>query len=315
MVINLPQNIPIDYLFLPETESRQITLGILRLDVIHPEISGNKWFKLKENLSIAQANHQDIILTFGGAYSNHLSATAATTKALGLKAIGIVRGTEFQNNLNPTLQFCKDNGMELFFVSREAYKQKEQEEWLQLLSEQYNNPYIIPEGGNNAAGAKGTAQIVDFIPEDATHIITSVGSGTTLQGILNGVGGENYVVSDNTNYGGGFQSYKFVLGMAPMKGGKYLKENIQSPQKHWDIIDDFHFGGFGKYNDELIAFMNDFYTEHQIPLDVVYTAKMMYGVQQLLFENYFPEKSKIICIHTGGLQGNNSIKERLVFGG
>lgn len=302
MAIDLPQHIPVQYLSLSKLIKRNITIGLLRLDTIHRNVSGNKWFKLKENVKLAQENHYDTILTFGGAYSNHLSATAAAAKLLGIKAIAIVRGMEFADKLNPTLLFCKAQEMKLHFVSREEYKLKSQPEFLQTISEQYKHPYIIPEGGNNAAGVNGAELIGNYIPQDATHIVVSVGSGTTMQGILNAMTNKK----DKT-----LQS--FVLGMSPIKGGSYLKASIQTAYTHWDIIDKYHFGGFGKYNDALIDFMNAFYSKHQMPLDAIYTAKMMYGVEDLIGQNYFPEGSKIICIHTGGLQGNQSLKERLHF--
>ena len=169
------------------------------------------------------------------------------------------------------------------------------------LKQQFGEIFIIPEGGANAEGRQGAEDIANYIPGTYTHICVSVGSGTTFIGLRNALS----------------QEIK-LLGFAPMKGGVYLAEEIrqflQIEKDHkWTIFDRWHFGGFGKANEELLAFMNDFYRNARIPLDIVYTGKMMYGVKDLLAENYFPSGSKILCIHTGGLQGNRSVKQRLIY--
>jgi 1-aminocyclopropane-1-carboxylate deaminase len=274
-------------------------VDMLRLDMLHPVISGNKWFKLKHNLRFAIEKGYDTILTFGGAYSNHLVATAAAAKEYGLKSIGIVRGIYARDEYTATLRDCAVGGMKLVFVSREDYNKKEDALWLENLSKQYDDPYIIPEGGANERGREGAEEIADFVLSQYTHICVSVGTGTTLAGIRNAL-----------------PIKQIVLGFAPMNDGKYLEKEIAphiKGNKSFVVFDRWSFGGFGKWNDKLLAFMNNFYQLNQIPLDFVYTAKMMYGVEQLLKENYFSHMGKVLCIHTGGLQGNSSINDLLEY--
>lgn len=264
--------------------------SLLRLDLIHPVISGNKWYKLKYNLAAAKEEGYTTILTFGGAFSNHLIAAAAAANYFGMQSIGVVRGMEPQ--LTPTLKHCQAYGMQLHGVSRDVYKQKENNAFIEDLRQQFNHPYIIPEGGANEAGRKGSAAIAALIPRDYTHICVSVGSGTTLAGLR-----EALPVTQQ------------IIGFAPMKGGIYLQEEIAknlSPaqNKNWSVTDRWHFGGFGKINPQLTAFMQAFKSQTGVELDRVYTAKMMYGVQELLAENVFGTNARILCIHTGGLQGN-----------
>ena len=272
---------------------------MLQLDVLHPVISGNKWYKLKYNIEYALNNGYQAVLTFGGAYSNHLVATAAAAKVYGLKSIGIVRGS--YTELSPTLHDCISYGMELQFVSREDYKRKTDAAWLESLIHKYNDPFIIPEGGANEQGRSGSEEIVSCIPEDITHVCVSVGTGTTFAGIRNGL-----------------PVNKMLYGYAPMKGGIYLKgETIQylkpGQDANWQFFDDWHFGGFGKWTNELVDFMNAFYSINHIPLDMVYTAKMMFGIKEQLQSGFFPSNARVCCIHTGGLQGNSSIAHLLQY--
>lgn len=277
-------------------EGRVAEVSMLRLDVVHHQVSGNKWYKLKYNVDHCRSHGIGTILTFGGAYSNHLSATAAMANISGLKSIGVIKGTYAQKELTPTLRFCIDNGMELVFVTHEDYARKYDEDWLQNLSDRFNNPMIIPEGGANEYGRKGAGEIAELIPGRFTHVAVSVGTGTTLAGIVDSIG-EDVRLS----------------GFAPMKGGKYLYDEIakNTDKRNFVVYDDWHFGGFGKYNDKLVRFMNDFYKQHDIPLDMVYTAKMMYGVQEQILVGVYPPSSRILCLHTGGLQGNTKLKDRL----
>lgn len=268
-------------------------ISILRLDAIHPIISGNKWYKLQYNLEAAIQQKCTGILTFGGAFSNHLIATAAAAQANNLSSIGMVRGMlDPTKDLNPVLQQCQNYGMKLVFLSREDYAQKEELPFLEKLNKKYPQYYIIPEGGANDAGRKGMQSLAQHIPPNCSHILLCVGSGTTFAGLRNVL-----------------PSHQHLLGFAPMKGGKYLteevKRHIQCPQDvHWEITDRFHFGGFGKTTDELNSFMQEFPKQYGFELDRVYTAKMMYGLKQMLFEKAFPSHAKILCIHTGGLTGN-----------
>lgn len=276
-------------------------VDMLRLDMLHPVISGNKWFKLKYNMAHAQEQGYSSILTFGGAYSNHLIAAAAGAKAYGITATAIVRGLHAKDELTPTLQACRDYGMELHFVSREDYNKKEDVAWLDELSVRYDHPFIIPEGGANKWGRAGVGDIASQIPANYTHICVSIGSGTTMAGLRNAL-----------------NSDKIVLGYAPMKGGTYLADEVAAvvdadKNSHMQVFDNWHFGGFGKWNEDLLHFMNDFHSQHAIPLDVVYTAKMMYGIEEQILSGYFPPDAAILCIHTGGLQGNATVKGKLIY--
>ncbi len=264
---------------------------MLRLDLIDPVISGNKWYKLKHNLQQAKASGYKAILSFGGAYSNHLVAAAAAAQDAGLEGIGIVRG--MHDVLTYTLEACLGYGMQLQFVSYEAYKQKTDPAYLQQLSAQYGHPFIIHEGGANEAGRPGAGELAAFIPASYTHICVSVGTGTTLAGVRNAL-----PVS------------QAVMGFAPMKGGSYLQQEIlpfidTEKRDFFSITDAYHFGGFGKNNKILAGFMRSFSQQYGFGLDRVYTAKMMYGVREMLMQHAFGDSPCILCIHTGGLQGNH----------
>jgi 1-aminocyclopropane-1-carboxylate deaminase len=282
----------------PAWVGEDISIDMLRLDLIHPVVSGNKWYKLRKYLDHVIALKYKAILTFGGAYSNHLSATAGAAKLYGFSSIGIVRG---DGQITETLQQCREMGMDLYFISREDYKKKDDPDFLQQLSEQFDHPYIIPEGGASDLGRIGAQRIEWEMYHGHTHICVSVGTGTTFIGLRNALAPEIQ-----------------LLGFAPMKQGAYLEEEIKPHLKegrdtNWELFDQWHFGGFGKSNDELIGFMNDFYRINNIPLDVVYTSKMMFGVKQMAAAGYFPEGAKVLCVHTGGLQGNVSVKDRLIY--
>lgn len=274
------------------SEQQDIQVSMLRLDTVHPFISGNKWYKLKYNISAALDAQKNSLLSFGGAYSNHLIATAAAAHSAGMGAIGFVRGLQDEQNLNPVLTQCKEYGMALYFISREAYATKEDADFLNRLQLQFPEAWIIPEGGANPAGRKGAGEISTFVSSDFTHVILSTGSGTTFTGLRNAL-----------------PAAQSLLGFAPMKGGIYLQHQIiqfLDPGKNtnWSLTDRFHFGGFGKMNDSLQDFMSSFRQQYNFSLDRVYTAKMMAGLQQLLRENAFPARANILCLHTGGLTGN-----------
>lgn len=294
--------IPEQQPFLQEIDQSLFTrkvarLSMLRLDVIHKHVSGNKWYKLKENIRLCQQKEIIKLLTFGGGYSNHLAATAAMANISGLQSVGVVRGR--YDTLTPTLRFCIDNGMQLHFVSFEEYKQKDNPTYIHELASQFNYPFIIPEGGANEEGRVGAEEIACYIPDDFTHITVSVGTGTTMVGIVNA-------------------TQSIVTGFAPMKGGAYIEGEVKQyieTAKHqsYTVKDLWHFGGFGKSTNDLITFMNEFYMQNNIPLDMVYTAKMMWGVKDCIHKGEYPTNAKILCIHTGGLQGNSSIAEKLIY--
>lgn len=271
-------------------------IDMLRLDEIHPVISGNKWYKLKYNIEQILLNGYKGVLTFGGGYSNHLIATAAAAKEYNIDAVGIVRGQELARNLSPTLLHCKELGMELVFISRKQYAEKTSEHYLNTLQNQYPDLYIVAEGGANDWGRIGAGEIGQMVSNDYTHICVSVGTGTTMAGICN-------------------ETECTVIGYAPMKGGQYLKETLKEwgAKGDFEVHDQWHFGGFGKHQPELISFINDFYKINQIPLDIVYTGKMMFGVRAQISAGIFSNSAKVLCIHTGGLQGNISVAEQLDF--
>ena len=266
-----------------------VELFIQREDLRHPFISGNKWWKLKYNIEEAKRLKAHCILTFGGAYSNHLAATAFACEENGLKSIAVVRGEEVENS---TLSFCKEHGMELRFVSREEYRLK-----------QYDTEegfFVIPEGGANEFGVKGCTEILDERAHEFDYIIDPCGTGNTLSGLI---------ISSSVHHK--------VLGFPVLKGDEFLQDEVElnlnhfsSSKKNWQLIFDYHFGGYAKVNDELFNFILDFQQRYKIALDAVYTGKMMYGVFDLLGKYAFPVGSKILLIHTGGLQGNKGIKER-----
>lgn len=274
-------------------------LDMLRLDQLHPVISGNKWFKLRLNLKHAMEKGFKTIVTFGGGYSNHLIATAFAAKIFGMRCVGIVRG--HYTYLTPTLEACKAQGMELIFVTQEDYKKNMEPDWVRNIVSHFDETFIVPEGGANEWGRAGAGLIDRFIKDTYTHIALAVGSGTTLIGLRNRLNVKQE-----------------ILGFVPMKQGAYLTEHIHShvkeeKNKSWRLFDKWHFGGFGKWDEKLIHFMNDFYRINKIPLDVVYTSKMMYGIQEMLQDNFFSTCDKILCIHSGGLQGNVSVRDELDF--
>ena len=270
-------------------ETRNIDVHIKREDLIHPFVSGNKFRKLKYNLLQAKAENQTLLLTFGGAFSNHIAAVAFAGKENGFKTIGIIRGEELASKIeeNPTLKFSQECGMQFKFVSRSDYQLKNEVDFLRNLENQFGQYYHIPEGGTNALAVKGCQEIINSDDSNFDFVCCAVGTGGTISGICNSV----------------FPNQK-VLGFPALKGG-FLNEDIRkfASNTNWELIEDYHFGGYAKVNHELIAFINKFFIETKILLDPVYTGKMMFGIVDLIQKNYFPEGSKIVAIHTGGLQG------------
>jgi 1-aminocyclopropane-1-carboxylate deaminase len=266
-----------------------IFLEIKREDLLHPFISGNKFRKLKYNLLQAKAENQETVLTFGGAYSNHIAAVAYAGKEQGFKTIGVIRGDELGDKIaeNPTLQFAQECGMQFEFVTREAYRLKTEPDFIAKLQQKFGSFYLIPEGGTNEYAIKGCEEIL--IEEDAAFdfICCAVGTGGTISGIINSA-----------------LPHQKVLGFPALKGD-FLKDEIRkfAANENWELITDYHFGGYGKVNEELIQFINQFYKQTQVPLDPIYTGKMVFGVIDLIQKNYFPDNAKILLIHTGGLQG------------
>jgi 1-aminocyclopropane-1-carboxylate deaminase/D-cysteine desulfhydrase-like pyridoxal-dependent ACC family enzyme len=267
---------------------------MLRIDKIHPVISGNKLFKLIYFLEEAKKSNHKKIITFGGAYSNHLAATAFVAKELKLNSIGIVRG-EKPKVLSPTLLFCLENEMQLEFISRESYRKTNEKEFLKDLQNKYGKHILIPEGGFSIKGKEGAALINQyFTDKNFTHVCLPVGTATTFAGLVDANKNETEII--------GFGVLKNLNDLE-----KRFAELKVHPEKKYSFFSDYHFGGYAKKTEELISFMNDFYEQNKIALDFVYTAKMMSGVKDLIQKKYFREGSKILCIHTGGLQGNSSV--------
>lgn len=277
--------IPYQTLQLPQP----VQLTIKRLDLIHPQISGNKFFKLKYNLLAAQQQGFSQVLTFGGAFSNHIAATAFAAQHFGFQSIGMIRGEELASQpFNPTLQTAQDLGMQLHFLSRFEYRLRHQAEYLQQLQQQYPQAFIIPEGGSNTLAIQGTQEILS--PDDLENydvICCAVGTGGTLAGIIESSSEQQH-----------------VLGFSALKGD-FLKHDIQqwTDKSNWSLTDAYCCGGYAKITAKLLQFMQQFEQQHHIPLEQVYTAKMMMGILDLIQYHHFPAHTRILAIHTGGLQG------------
>jgi 1-aminocyclopropane-1-carboxylate deaminase len=272
-------------------------LVIRREDLIHKYISGNKFRKLKYNILEAKKLNKKILLTFGGAYSNHIAATAFSGKKNEFETIGIIRGEELEKSIesNPTLSFAKSCGMKLIFISRENYRNKTNKSFIESLKTEFGDFYLLPEGGTNDLAILGCEEILNPKDSQYDYVCTAVGTGGTITGLI------------NASY-----SHQKILGFPALKGD-FLREDIRkfAKQKNWDLITNYHFGGYAKINLELVTFINEFKDKFNIPLDPIYTAKMVYGVLDLIDKDYFPEKSKILIIHTGGLQGIEGMNKRL----
>lgn len=290
--------------YAPQGQDR-IRLHVLRLDQINPLVSGNKWFKLKHNLQQARIRGQQTLLSFGGAWSNHLYALAAAAHAEGFNSIGVVRG-ELPEPLNPVLHFVREKGMLLHPVSRSDYRLKHGSAFLAMLRQNYGDFYLIPEGGNNAAGVQGCTEIIDLIPWDRFQhgkccLLTACGTGTTLAGLLAGV------------LDRGLSSTVQLIGIPVLKGGAYLAANIHdSLQEYgfstktiagldWFLADEFHGGGYARTNPELDRFMAAFSKATMIPLEPVYTGKLFKAVCELLGQDRIDARNEIIVIHSGGV--------------
>ncbi len=274
-----------------------IQLYIRREDLIHPIVSGNKFRKLKYNLIQAKLENHTTLVTFGGAFSNHIAALAYAGKQNQFKTIGIIRGEELASEVdkNPTLSFAKQCGMQFYFISREEYRKKDSVEFLQKLEQLFGSFYLVPEGGTNELAVKGCQEILQETDAIYDFICTSVGTGGTISGIINSS-----------------SPHQKVLGFPSLKGD-FLQKDIRkfATKSNWELINDYHFGGYGKVSDELVVFLNSFYSKNKVPLDPIYTGKMVFGVIDLIRNDFFPNNSKILLIHTGGIQGVKGMNEVL----
>ena len=286
-----------------------IDLYIKRDDLIHPEVSGNKWRKLKFNIEKFKQNKYNSILTFGGAFSNHIAATAKAGQILNISTIGIIRGDELHNNSNETLKIASENGMKLVFVSREKYKERYERMYHEELRAQYGNVLIVDEGGANYHGVLGCAEILKEIDFEPDYVYTASGTGTTAAGLILS------------------SLHSKVVSVPVFKNGSFIKDEVQNLLKQFqlssldlnDKMNNFsmhleaHFGGYGKYNQTLIDFINLFYDESFIKLDQIYTAKMMFALLNDIQSGKVKSGTTVVALHTGGLQGLSSIKDDLTF--
>ncbi|MEY8020912.1 1-aminocyclopropane-1-carboxylate deaminase/D-cysteine desulfhydrase [Muriicola sp. SD30] len=281
--------LPTDFIELPGLKEKHISLYLRREDMIHPTLSGNKFRKLKYNIEEAKKHKCETLLTFGGAYSNHIPATAFAASSNGMSSVGIIRGEELAESWrkNPTLVSAAEMGMDFEFATRKEYRLRENADYQQRVLQRYKAAYLIPEGGTNDLGIKGCEEIL--LPEDSRFdiICCPVGSGGTLAGLSRAAG-----------------DHQKILGFPALKGD-FLPSLIgrYTEKENWSLIDSYHFGGYGKITTELITFINSFKEKTKIPLDPVYTGKMMYGILDMIKSDAFKKGTKILAIHTGGLQG------------
>lgn len=291
-----------------ELAKSTIKVYMLRTDLLDPLTGGNKFFKLKYNMEEAKRLKHDTILTFGGSYSNHIAATAAVGKSFGIKTIGIIRGDE-EKELNETLKTAMQNGMQLHFMSREKYRIKEDENFINNLKDLFGDFYLIPEGGSNYLAVQGCREIRDFIEIDFDYICCPVGTAGTFAGISISLKPNEKLIGFSCLQNGGFLTQKAEELMS-----EYFQK-LNAPPITFDernqIILDYHFGGYGKINQELIEFKQEFEEKNNIELDYVYTSKMMYGIKDLIKKKFFKANSTVIAIHTGGIQGNSGFKLKM----
>jgi 1-aminocyclopropane-1-carboxylate deaminase len=290
---------PVQEINLPELDERGVKVLVKREDLNHATVSGNKWWKLKYNILRARDENLGTILTFGGAYSNHIYATAAATALLGMKSIGIIRGEE-STPLNQTLASAKENGMALHFVSRENYRSKKDPSFIRKLKDMFGDFYLIPEGGTNQLAVAGCKEFcAEFADVNYDVLMLPVGTAGTIAGVTLGVPED-----------------KQIIGVPVLKNGGFLYEEIAqlvgesgSPNpKNCSLLTDYHFGGYAKFNDELTGFIRMMKRDHDLPLDHVYTAKLMYAIVAEAKKGNFAKGTTILAIHTGGLQGALSYK-------
>jgi 1-aminocyclopropane-1-carboxylate deaminase len=272
--------------------SKKIEVFILRLDKIDSYISGNKWFKLKYNLREAQKFGFKKLLTFGGAYSNHIVAVASAGERWGFETIGVIRGEKPQK-FNERLLQVEKWGMKLHFVSRQDYQQKKNPDFIQKLEQKFGNFYLIPEGGSNALAVQGTSEILDFLPQlsfSFDYILCCVGTGGTLAGLARSLYGTNTK----------------LLGIPVLKNASFLYQEIyqllqNTPFQPFELLLDYHFGGYAKKTKKLWEFIQYFEEKFQIPTEFVYTGKMFFAFFDLLEKNFFLQNSKVLLVHTGGV--------------
>lgn len=275
-----------------------VNLAIRREDLLGKGISGNKFRKLKYNILKASNLGFKKVLTFGGAFSNHILAASYLSKFYDFEVIGVIRGEELANSttLNPTLMQAKANGMQLDFVTRAEYKNKDQTSFSEKLRDKYGDFYLLPEGGTNDLAIKGCEEILNETDDRYDYICCAVGTGGTVSGLIN-------AASEGQN----------VIGFSALKGD-FLSTTVEGlvAKQNWSINDDYHFGGYAKVTKELIDFINDFKSKTGVLLDPIYTGKMMYGIMDLIKKESFPKNTSILAIHTGGTQAIEGMNQLLL---
>jgi len=279
---------------------KAVTITIRRDDLLHKFISGNKFRKLKYNIAHAQNNHANGIITFGGAFSNHIAATAAAGAKYNIPTVGVIRGEEWQNKIesNPTLNLASQNKMKFHFVTREAYKNRNTIEFINEIQQLYPDFYLIPEGGSNALAIKGCEEIINPILDSKyAYVCCAAGTGATISGIANQLAPQ-----------------QIAIGFAALNDFSMLESiNLWTQNKKCQLLInfDYNFGAYAKINDDLIRFINEFFNKFEIPLDPIYTGKMFYGIFDLIDKKIIPPHSEVLAIHTGGLQGIDGINKKL----
>ncbi len=299
-IFSIPQLDPVHTAL---TVRHNIVLKVLRLDLINPLIAGNKWYKLKLNLQSAQSQGHTRLLSFGGAWSNHLYALAAAAKMFNFESIGIVRG-ELPVPLNPVLEFALSQGMQLYPVSRTDYRNKSHGGFLQELQERFGDFYLIPEGGSNKQGVEGCADLASYLQWETAivprFVMLACGTGTTMAGLLAGLS----AAAD--------QQRVQLIGVPVLKGGDFLSKTIEQflsesnlpDPGHWQLQTDFHFGGYARSTPELLDFIQTFSAETGVPLEPVYTGKLFYALHKLIASGKIPAGSEVIVVHSGGVYTN-----------
>ncbi|MBS1500701.1 MAG: 1-aminocyclopropane-1-carboxylate deaminase/D-cysteine desulfhydrase [Bacteroidetes bacterium] len=294
MSIDLEIFSPVQQIHDPLFDEQGLKVFIKRDDLIHPLLSGNKWRKLKYPLRLAWEENKTHLVTFGGAYSNHLLATAAAAAKFGFRATGIVRGEEVNNDI---LFLCRLHGMRLIFTDRENYRDKP------ALFEKYfaadSDAFFIDEGGASALGTKGVSELVGELAENYDHIFCACGTGTTAAGIINGIGGQSLKTRFH--------------GIPVLKNGEFLRADINQlldKPADYHLHTDYHFGGYAKTTNALIAFIKRFVSSNGVLIDPVYTGKMLYAIYDLAAKKHFTEGSRILAIHTGGIWGLLGMKDK-----
>jgi 1-aminocyclopropane-1-carboxylate deaminase len=296
-MIDSETSVPIDKIENAFLSLHGVKLFLQRDDLLHKEISGNKWRKLKYNIQDFKKGNYSQMITFGGAFSNHIAATAAAGKQFDIPTIGIIRG-EQQQTLNPTLLFATEKGMKLMFVSRSDYKKKEQSNFLQHLHAQFPNSFVVPEGGANYNGIKGCEEITKYSP-DFDIVCSPCGTGSTLTGIISSL-----------------KEHANAIGIPVLKNAYFLEHEIKKQlqalnceHKQWQLNFEYHMGGYAKFNEKLHVFIQQFFKDHDIKLDPIYTGKMMFGLYDMIAKGQLENKT-ILAIHTGGLQGIKGYESR-----